>query len=319
LITKKKKNIKGEIKMKTLKTKVVLSAFVLLFALVATIGSTFAWFTVSQTVTVQSMELNVKSEDSLLIRVYNGEVGDDPALLNAQNYFTTITNARIQAATVAGYADFLSWGLRPVTAVQADYSTANPTLLNNLKPIGDNETATNFERDLASAEHLVNNVTGSFIELDFWLLYLGAEVSVDVTLGSLGITSALDPASVGYQVINAIRLTAFEFGDTSAFVFARATDTPDYNFAFQADLPLYYDAVANLSDTALGFNALTVDQKADFAAANGVIDETVIATVLYNTPTRITVRIYVEGWDAQTTNNLINTDFAITFTFKIAD
>ena len=30
--------------MKSLKTKVILSAFVLLFALVATVGSTFAWY-----------------------------------------------------------------------------------------------------------------------------------------------------------------------------------------------------------------------------------------------------------------------------------
>jgi hypothetical protein len=58
--------------MKQLKTKVLLSAFVLIFALVATIGSTFAWFTVATTVNVETMQLNVQSQDSLLIRMaYN--------------------------------------------------------------------------------------------------------------------------------------------------------------------------------------------------------------------------------------------------------
>ena len=88
--------------MKNLRNKIVLSGLVLLFALVATIGSTFAWFTVSDTVDVQTMNLNVKSSESLLIRVYNGEttgVAGDATLLDAGTYYASISSALISAAT----------------------------------------------------------------------------------------------------------------------------------------------------------------------------------------------------------------------------
>ncbi|MFA5006671.1 MAG: hypothetical protein WC509_04310 [Candidatus Izemoplasmatales bacterium] len=57
--------------MQSLKRKVTVSAFVLVLALLTTLGSTFAWFTVSNTVTVGSIELNVKTSPSLLVRVYD--------------------------------------------------------------------------------------------------------------------------------------------------------------------------------------------------------------------------------------------------------
>jgi len=62
--------------MKALKTKVILSAFVLLFALVATIGSTYAWFTVSNTVSVSAFNLEVQTSPSLLIRLWDEVNGD---------------------------------------------------------------------------------------------------------------------------------------------------------------------------------------------------------------------------------------------------
>lgn len=57
--------------MNSLRRKVRLSAIVLMLALFTTLGSTFAWFTVSNTVTVGSIDLNVKTSPSLLIRVYD--------------------------------------------------------------------------------------------------------------------------------------------------------------------------------------------------------------------------------------------------------
>ncbi len=65
--------------MKQLKTKVIMSAFVLLFALVATIGSTYAWFTVSNEVAVQSIDLDIITADSLLIQVQD-DSGDSEAV-----------------------------------------------------------------------------------------------------------------------------------------------------------------------------------------------------------------------------------------------
>ncbi len=57
--------------MKSLKTKVIMSAVVLVFALLATIGTTYAWFTVSSTVSLNTINIDVTTEESLLIRVWN--------------------------------------------------------------------------------------------------------------------------------------------------------------------------------------------------------------------------------------------------------
>ena len=58
--------------MKSLRNKVILSGIVLVFAFIATIGSTYAWFTVSQTVSVDTMNLNVSAADNLAIRIWTG-------------------------------------------------------------------------------------------------------------------------------------------------------------------------------------------------------------------------------------------------------
>ncbi|MFH0993262.1 MAG: hypothetical protein V1761_02810, partial [bacterium] len=96
--------------MKSLRNKIILSGLVLLFALVATIGSTFAWFTVSNTVTVGAMQLNVQTSESLLIKPYAGEDGDEGALLNAENYKANITIADILAASDL-YDSYGTWKL----------------------------------------------------------------------------------------------------------------------------------------------------------------------------------------------------------------
>ena len=105
--------------MKSLKSKVILSAIVLVFALVATIGSTYAWFTVSNTVAVEPMQLDVQSSESLLIRVFNGEtaanvVATSGGLLDATSYKASLSTADIIAATA--YAGLADWTMSPVTA-----------------------------------------------------------------------------------------------------------------------------------------------------------------------------------------------------------
>jgi len=120
--------------MKALKSKVILSAAVLLFALVATIGSTYAWFTVSSTVSVPSLTLTVKSSKSLLIRPYYGETGDESYLDVPSNYKTSLLLADITTVdtedpayttiegtgpyTTSPYANISAWRLNNVTAAQ---------------------------------------------------------------------------------------------------------------------------------------------------------------------------------------------------------
>ncbi|MDD4184208.1 MAG: hypothetical protein PHI01_02175, partial [Candidatus Izemoplasmatales bacterium] len=63
--------------MKEIKRKLLLTALVIVFAFVATAGTTYAWFQISPTVEAESLNFNMQSKDSLLLRVYNGENPDD--------------------------------------------------------------------------------------------------------------------------------------------------------------------------------------------------------------------------------------------------
>ncbi|MFA5742212.1 MAG: hypothetical protein WC874_04970, partial [Candidatus Izemoplasmatales bacterium] len=94
--------------MKSLKIKVLLSGLVLMFAIAASFGTTYAWFTISNTVNIDSMTINVQSGESLLIRVYKGEyLGEDPVklaadeagLLDASTYKNSLSIDDILAST----------------------------------------------------------------------------------------------------------------------------------------------------------------------------------------------------------------------------
>lgn len=304
--------------MKSLKTKVLLSGLVVLFALIATVGSTFAWFTVSSQVNVEALNLSVTSMDSILIRVYDGEVDttSDPDLLDATTYVTTITSALIAAATTAGYNNLGTWKIQPVTAVQTGYVTINPKSLNYI-----NNISTNYVRALTSAA-TANSATGQFVELKFWVMSQGV-TSVDITLGGLTITAI--SGGVLAEAVDAARLAVWANAE-NAFLYG--TDV-DYEYEFVVNLPGYYTGVegeltgfntidagfAGSEATLLGLTA-KIDADDNGAGVQGT-DYSVITTLAQNTPKLMTMRFFIEGWDADATNNIIAAAFSIAFTLKI--
>jgi len=160
--------------MKSLRNKVIMSAIVLAFALIATIGSTYAWFTVSSTVTATGITLNVQSADSLLIRIYDGETNPttDTDLLLANTYSSSIDSGDFAAATTAGYDAMSTWTLHAVTAAasetlagEVDYTTLNPKSLRYLDQL-DQAVPT---RHLTSAS-LGNQTDGFYVDVRFWVL-----------------------------------------------------------------------------------------------------------------------------------------------------
>lgn len=344
--------------MKALKTKVMLSAFVLLFALVATIGSTFAWFTVSNEVKVDQFELNVQTSDSLLIRVYKpGETINTSDLLNANTYSTNLTSSMIGAAGT--YSEgFTGWRLTPVTAVQftdtdLTYNGLDPFKLSVLSlsnPLV--RTHTPVDNDAPALAANRNNASGSFIELKFWVMSQSVGTR-NLYLHELLITSdttATDNLLPGQQnAANAVRLgvgatsgaTTGEADLTPAtgYVFANflhTSATQPYGFAFIPGMR-GYDNTALSTLNALTQNTNIVTSHALFTTALGseVTNESKviavgsplatytgagvqsITTLAANTPQLISVRIYIEGWDAYATNAIIAAKFKINFSFVI--
>lgn len=308
--------------MKSLRNKIILSGLVLLFALVATIGSTFAWFTVSNTVTVAALDLNVTTSESLLIKVYNGETGSEAALTNAANYKANLTQADVLAATTAGYNALASWVLTPVTDAQevAPSSTSTAyTAINGL-----NLNTMNIDTKVLTATSTSNSASGNFIELKFWLL--SQTTDENIVLQDLVITSATNNSDPQDAVANAISVAVYKAADGATAVGSPTANvyspSPDYAFAFTTgmrgyDLPAGSNTVGTpqtLIDLhSLYYNGAAV---ADVSAAT-LATATTIAAVTTNVPALFAVRIYLEGWDSATTNAILAADFSISFKFSI--
>jgi len=332
--------------MKALKTKVMLSAFVLLFALVATIGSTFAWFTVSNEVRVDQFELTVQTQDSLLIRLYNGETTTDNLtdLQNANTYSTNYTSDMI----LDQFADFDTWRLTPVTAVQFDDNALgfddpklNPFELSILSLV-----------DPAIRLHTIttdsNGADANFIELKFWILSQAA-VNKKLYLHNLVVNSNLPANTITGQTdaANAVRLgvgvTSGATGaidPTEGFVYANRPNsslTLPYGFLFLEGMRGYNSSTASLNaldqtlDTEIVklhslFSIPSGTPKANESAvvAVGSLEAAYTAagiasltTLVPNIPQLVTVRIYIEGWDSYANNTIIAAKFNINFSFVI--
>lgn len=302
--------------MKALRNKVILSAVVLAFALIATIGSTYAWFTVSQNVAVESLTLNVSASDSLLIKVAD-QVYTEAQLRDVSNYKTTLTNADI----ITGYyANLSTWKLQPVSVLNAAYDDIDAKNLTYLSSL------TNYTRPLASSP-ASNATDGYFIEINFWL-YSQADSAKDIVLTTLGVTAA-DQDGTKEDVVNAVRLAVW--GDDSTYNLADgAADeafiyglTSDYGFAFVNNgLPGFYTGTPDTTN----FN--TLDEKgittsgaltlASTTSTMATANSDVIFNLEANTPTLFTVRIYVEGWEEYATNDIVAGIFAINWGFGFA-
>ncbi|MCK4552319.1 MAG: hypothetical protein KAU02_05315 [Tenericutes bacterium] len=322
--------------MKQLKTKVIMSAFVLLFALVATIGSTYAWFTVSTVVSVSSISLNVQSDESLLILVdqmgdagtpgvgydYPSNVNDALVLDNATNYVISLDNTDIASSTL------YSPSLYTLGTVTAGYGFANDGAYVTYTGLGNGtpNVVTLYTVSLTDKSHTAttnnNSATGDYIQFDFWLLSQSSTTE-DVVLQDLTISGDSENSAGQDTVIDALRLMTHvsTFDDQ---VFSRTA--PDYGFAFESGMPGY-----NLP-AAWGNSVLAADQSVLVAAGglyygallanastNVIGDATVVATLASNTPTKVSVIIFIEGWDAQATTDILNAGFDISFKFALQD
>lgn len=290
--------------MKSLRNKVILSGIVLMFAFIATIGSTYAWFTVSTETNIQAIQLNVTAADNLLMMV--AEQAEDEELLyllDAYNYKTQITT---QDFLDKGYL-FTGddpWRLQPST-VLGGHVTEPLTYLQNIE---------NRVYTLATK----NAYNGQYIELKFWLLSQSEDDKV-IQVSDFGIvTDDLGNTATQLAVRNAVRLAIWlddsEHGDHlsgvptgkgAMYLFGRDND---YGFTFTSEMPGFNDTVPanNVAPDQTGFDVkVTAD-----------LPSTDLYTVKFNIPTLVTVLIYIEGWDAHATNDIILATFAVNFSFK---
>ena len=272
--------------MKEVQKKILLAGMVAVFAFLVTIGSTYAWFTIVNENSVEAVSVNVQAQQSLLIMMdddeaHGGEglnLTDDAVYLNnPANYVTNLTNAIISAKY-----DFESIVLEPVTSLTG--------------------------RTMTWRDTTTNGVAGRYVEFKVWVL--SQTDTVNVAVENLALTANNTPASKDY-VKQAARLSFDDavgnpviYGLDKDYLF---NDGIGLNSGVAAGIAAYHGiyyttevggAVANESTEALG-SASTA-----FSLSAGV-------------PKRITIRIWVEGWDEECTNNLSAAIFGMGFSLTV--
>jgi hypothetical protein len=293
--------------MKSLRNKVILSAIVLVFAVIATIGSTYAWFTVSNVVTVNSFDVNVESSEALLMRVWDGE--SDTGLTYDTYGWTLNDFSNVLTVTDSSEYDteLATWLLSPVTCLTGEdqtggvYSTdySGFSLTGLRKPAGAFLTpdTSGTGRILGAGAAAENSATGGYIHLQFWLLKpSGANQNITMTFD-------VDDSEAGETWEEAIWIGTYD-GTTSS-IFSEDLDT---TFTWANDtVPGYSSNTAALNSVEGAY--------APTAAVGGTTVITTLGTA--NVPELLSVYIWAEGWDADTTNDIMGATFTIDLEFTL--
>ena len=288
--------------MKSLRNKVILSGIVLLFAFIATIGSTYAWFTVSSSTNIETMELNVTAADNLLLRVKTGEAEETLTFLqDASNYKTYIEVADLIAAGYLQDDVDTPWRLQPSTVLQD--ATSRFSYLTD-----PNSTTRTY------AAATANDYGGHYIHLEFWILSQSEDAKViqlnDFAIDAIGIgNNTTEQEFVEQAVRLAVWLDDSDWGGAGAtgegtmYLFGNDSD---YGYTYTSEMS-GYDTVTSANNSAPDQTGFTV---------NTTTSSTDLYTVNFNIPTLVNVAIYIEGWDAQATNDIILAAFQVSFGFK---
>jgi hypothetical protein len=287
--------------MNSLYKKLVLTGMVVLVAFVITIGSTFAWFTIGQAATVSDVNLTINSSESILILMDNNyNLTTNATFLNTPtNYKTVLTNADITPIY-----DFTSGKIymKPLTS------------LDGLSIVHRNNSAALYTPSVSTP--------GEYIQFSVWLLSQSASAQIAVSELSLSVpsTQLVEKAIV----VNAVRLSldagAANFGTKRIFGLGK-----DYNFVFGVN-DVGYDSITpanNLIDSDVKNDLIALHHAVFHTNGTPTLNESVAAksdathvlNLAANTPTKVTIRIWIEGWDAQANNNLIGAVFNIAFSF----
>lgn len=290
--------------MKSIQKKVLLSGLIVVFAFIVTIGSTFAWFTVGQSANVSQMNLTINSSESILILLDNNyNLVDNATFLNTpQNYKSILNNS-----------DFIGvYDITPTNIAMEPLTTVNGTSITTRSG-----GAARFTTDSED-----NTLLGQYIQFSVWML--SQSQSVTIALADLSITANNTIANKDI-VVDALRMSITSTAVTNnlrIFGFNR-----DYAFEFKSGQVGFSGTPANnvinptVATTLTGLHGVfyTLGTPNAGESTNTKLDASGLFVLPANEPTKVTIRIWIEGWDAQANNNLIAAVFNIGFNFIVRE
>lgn len=303
--------------MNSLKRKVISTSAIVLFALLTVIGSTFAWITIDSSASINQVELTIGTDVSLLIMMDDKVGGYDysnPAdqliLTDPANgkYVTNLTSGEIKSVY-----DYTNIELEPI-------STSNAYSFNRSR-----------EHANVTASYSASSTTpGQYIQFSVWILSQAQNSTV--TIRNFDATAS-NSIVFKNQVMNAVRMSIEnnqpETEDNQKFyIFGK---DKDYLFTYRSD-QFGYDSVtiSNNSIPALQKTFLESKHAEYYSSIGGdtsVVGEKstnlaladTVVTLSANVPQKLTIRIWIEGWDEDADNNIMTAAFSVKFDFLVQE
>lgn len=285
------------------KKKIMLAGVVTIFAFLVTIGSTYAWFTTGQSSEIQSIEMSVQTDTSLLILLdkgYNYGVPADKTFLdNPTNYFSTLSNDMITS-----YYNYNNITFQPITTLNGQAF---------------------YFRDLLTSANSTPNATldlqGQYIQFSVWLL--SQDNTVNVAMSDFVVSAQSGSNSLQSVIVDATRLSlTAEDGTPVAQIYGL---DKDYAFEFMPGETGYSSTIANNTIIPGNKTAVEAFHSVYYRSSGAVLNESVssllaattVVALTANIPTKVIIRVWIEGWDADCTNNVLGIDFSLGFNFTI--
>lgn len=297
--------------MNSLKRKVISTSIIVIFALLSVIGSTFAWFTIDSFATVGPVDLTIGTDVSLLVMMDEGYVYDyddslsvdDNTLLNNpanDKYVNDLTTA-----IITPIYNYLTIKLEPVTTTDG--------------------LTFNRSRQHSSAVASFTPGTGQYIQFSIWILSQESNATVAVRNFQ---SSASNAIGFKNQVKEAVRLSIQTHREPN--VISIFGINKDYDFTYRSD-QIGYDSGTSANNiipaaqkafleskhaeyyTTLDGETTTIENERNILLPQA---DTVV-TLTANQPEKVTIRIWIEGWDTHANNNVMSALFQVKFDFVI--
>lgn len=286
-----------------MKGKILSLSIVVLFAFVVTIGATFAWFTIGQAAEVDEITLNVRTSESLLILMDTGRDYLNPTdklfLDNPSNYSSSLTNTMI-----SNVYDYTLLTMMPLTSQDGKTFSDRNSVANDITP-------------LPNGNGTIPN--GNYMEFSVWVM--SQSVNSRIAIGDFLVTATND-ISYKDRVTDTIRMS-ITVGTSDSLIYGH---DKDLDFTYQPGQVGYVPGDTQISSGARSAQeglyasyykdadpGLSTEWTDDKSAATEIIE------LIADTPTKITIRIWIEGWDADADNNLIGAIFSLSFQFIVKD
>lgn len=304
--------------MNSITRKLVLSILTVVLTVVALGTTTFAWFTLTNTATVQPFQANITADTGIEIALGTPLAGQEDTL----NWVTTLTTAAINDYITAEYGAFT---FSHVTT--SDGINFNTLGTSSMTPAtgGYLEIPINFRSNSATSINwtgvsLTSGVQQWQADVDFVGASGTAYTSGDMVnfdaadafriaiLGTVGGLSNIVTYERGYDVVSAPHNIILD-GDGAA------QDLSDGVAAGEGDAGAmnYYYAKSNVLPW--GANAVTVLDTIQSIASEPVVSLTASTTAGAANYGQIMIRIWLEGWDANAYNLILGEMIIVSFEF----